>query len=211
MKKKLITAATVGALAIGGVGAVGGGAFAEDGSNSSPPTWVTQALSGLTSRNVITADQQSQVEKALADARPTHEQGNGRPGHGMKHGFKNERLNDLATILNTDVETLRTTLHEGTKSLADLAAEKNISRDSLIDQLVTKQSERLDSAVKEGHVTEEQAGRVKATMEEQVTKMVNAKGSPRSFDDRPHQGGGFGPRSSGANQESGAKNSSTAT
>lgn len=63
-------------------------------------------------------------------------------------------VGETAKILNMDPENLRKELQSG-KSLADLAKEKGLSQEELKAKLLSAQKERLDSAVKEGHITQE--------------------------------------------------------
>ena len=72
---------------------------------------------------------------------------------------------------------MRTELQAG-KSLAEVAAAHNVSRDQLIQKLVAAETKRIDDAVAAGRLTQDQATQRKADVQTRVTQMVDAKGGP---------------------------------
>jgi lambda repressor-like predicted transcriptional regulator/predicted DNA-binding protein YlxM (UPF0122 family) len=83
----------------------------------------------------------------------------------------------LLDLLKTDEATLRSELAAG-KSLADIAEKNGVSKEKVIDLLVSQHIARLNEAVKAGQLTEAEAGQWKANMEERVRQLVDRKGGP---------------------------------
>lgn len=59
------------------------------------------------------------------------------------------------------------------KSLADIAKEKNVDVQKVIDVLIASEKAHIDELVKDGVLTTEQADRRKAGIEKRVNHMVN--------------------------------------
>jgi polyhydroxyalkanoate synthesis regulator phasin len=60
-----------------------------------------------------------------------------------------------------------------TKSLADIAKEKGKSVAGLVQALVTAQEAQIDEAVKDGHLTKQQASELKAGLQARMQALVN--------------------------------------
>ncbi|WP_139492566.1 hypothetical protein [Brevibacillus dissolubilis] len=90
-------------------------------------------------------------------------------GHG---GFASE---ELATLLNLDQDALKEQLQSG-KSLAEIAEAQGVTKQAVIDLLVSEHQARLDQAVTDGKLTAEKAAEMKTDMETRVTEMVENKG-----------------------------------
>ncbi len=200
MRKKLVTAAAIGAIALSGA-AVGGTAFAAqtapNGTATSPLDRIKQVLSGLVADKTITQDQADKVAGALnqagvgAPGRP----GPGGPG-GFGHGFRGGPRADLATAAKTlgmSESDLRTELQAG-KSLATVAKEKKVSVDTLVAALVAQEKQELADAVKAGRLTQAQADQITKNLQARVTDRVNATRSMHG----PRGWRGFGPGGPGA-------------
>ena len=142
----------------------------------------------------------NRVDEAVADGRLTEEQAKelkerieaddypllfGRGGHGGhgvfgRHGHV-DVLEIAAAFLGMTKAELREELED--KTLAEIAREKGKTAAGLVQQLVAVQTKRIDDAVAEGRLTDEQATALKADLEERMESLVN---------DRPHRHGGRG-------------------
>jgi DNA-binding phage protein len=69
-------------------------------------------------------------------------------GHMKGHHFKGEKMSELASILDMSVEEIHTAIKSG-KSIAQIAKEKGLSEDKLINALLEKEKERISEWVKE--------------------------------------------------------------
>ena len=196
MRKKLVTAAAVGAIALSGA-AIGGTALAAqsptpNGTAQSTLDRIKQALSGLVSDKTITQDQADKVAGALNQA------GIGAPGGPGGKGFRGGPRADLtaaAKALGMSESDLRTELQAG-KSLAAIAKEKNVSVDTLVAALVAQEKQELADAVKAGKLTQAQADQITKDLQARVTERVN---STRPMGGRGGFGRhGFGPGGPGA-------------
>lgn len=141
-------------------------------------------LSGLVKDGTLTQQQADKVADTLAAKQPAGRGGPGAPGGRGGPGFG--RPDAAEKILGITPEALRSEL-QGGKSLADVAAEKNISKDTLIDGLVADAQARLADRVKSGDMTQAQADQRKADLRARVTTLVDHKGLP-ARPDRPHGG-----------------------
>jgi len=94
----------------------------------------------------------------------------GKFGFGMK-----QDLTEAAKLLGLTADELKTQLSSG-KSLADIAKEKNVDVQKLIDAQKTAMISSIDQAVKDGNMTQEQADKLKADAANIAEKMVNGKG-----------------------------------
>ena len=59
------------------------------------------------------------------------------------------------------------------KTLAEIAKEKGKTAAGLVQQLVATQTKRIDEAVADGRLTEEQAAEIEAGLEERMEALVN--------------------------------------
>jgi hypothetical protein len=106
----------------------------------------------------------------------------GRPGH-----FAGAGLEVAAGALGIEESALRDELHEG-KTIADVAKEKNVDIQTVIDALVADATEKIDEAVAAGRLPQDRADEMKAHLEERVTAMVNGehhRGPGGGFGDHP--------------------------
>lgn len=86
--------------------------------------------------------------------------------------FQNE---ELLSLLNMDADTLRQQLLSG-KSLTEIASEKGISEQQIVDLFVKQGTQRIDEAVKAGKLTQEQADQLKSLLEERIKDGIEQKG-----------------------------------
>jgi ribosomal protein S13 len=102
-------------------------------------------------------------------------------GAGLKgpRGFQPfQGLDEAARILGLTTDQLRQELRSG-KSLAEIAAARNISRDTLVNGLTTAATQRIDAAVSAGRLTQQQATALKQRLPDQINRLVDAKRPPR--------------------------------
>lgn len=171
--RKTIAAASI---AVTGLGVLGLGATAmagaQDDSSDDEGGWVQDALGGLVDDGTITQDQADAVEDALQDARPEHGLGGGFGPHGFALGPG--RLSTVAESLGVEEDELRAALEDG-QTIADVAEEQGVDVQDVVDDIVAAQQERLDEAVADGHLTQEQADEILAGAEERATAFVNGE------------------------------------
>jgi hypothetical protein len=173
VRKKLIIATTAGVLALGGGLAFAVPALAGDETSTTREDRIRDALAGLVEDGSITDAQADEVATTLA--------GSGLGGHG--HGGGRLDLSAAATALDMTEDELREALRADDTSLADVAGQQGVEVATLVDALVTAQQERIDQAVEDGDLTQEQADERLADLEERVTERVNS-------DDWGHHGPG---------------------
>lgn len=130
--------------------------------------WVRQALDELVADGTLTAEQADAVATKLAEAKP--ERGPGGPGHG-RHG-KGPGFEAAATALGIEPSELMQQLRDG-KTIAQVAADKGVDVQTVIDAMVAELSTHLDEEVAEGDLTQEEADARKAEATERITTMVN--------------------------------------
>ena len=95
-------------------------------------------------------------------------------------------LDSVAKALGITTDELKTDLAKG-QSIADIAKAKNVYVDKVIDTLVGDASAKIDQAVKDEHLTQAQADKLKSMLKTVITKFVN-NGFPKGM----HGGAGFG-------------------
>jgi polyhydroxyalkanoate synthesis regulator phasin len=183
VRKKIVLATTAGVLAVGGGLAFTVPAIADDETTpesaaTSVEDRIRDALSGLVDDGSLTAEQADEVATTLSDA-DLRDHGSG-PWPG---------LSVAAETLGLSEDDLRTALEAEGATLASVAGDQGVAVEDLVAALVQAGRERLDEAVAEGRLTQEQADERAAEMQTWVTDMVNGTG----FGDRgPHGGWGRG-------------------
>ena len=169
MRKKLTVATTAGVLALGGL-AVAVPALADTGSSGQSAVGrITEALSGLVSDGSLTQQQADEVATTLSGA------GIGGPGgHGGGPGGGRLDLSAAATALGMTPDELRTALDTDGTSLADVAAQRGVAADTVVDALVAAVQADVAQAVTDGDLTQEQADERLADLQERVTERVQS-------------------------------------
>ncbi len=104
--------------------------------------------------------------------------GHGGPGFG--HHGRFEILGAAASFLGMTGPELREELQD--KTLAEIAKEQGKTAAGLVQQLVATQTKRIDEAVADGRLTDEQATELKASLDERMEALVNGE--------RPNRGDG---------------------
>lgn len=109
--------------------------------------------------------------------------------HGrMGGGFRGEQdLTAVAKLLGLSADELKEQLKAG-KSLAELATEKGVEAQKLIDAQAASMTTTINEALKAGKLTQEQADKQLANAADLAEKIVNGKG----FGEGRHHGGGKG-------------------
>ena len=105
--------------------------------------------------------------------------------------MRGEGLDAAATALGVTDDELHTALESG-KSIADVAKDKGVSVDKVIDAMVKDATTHIDQAVTDGKLTSDQAAQIKADLKTRITAMVNGErpaGGPGGFGHRGFRGG----------------------
>jgi hypothetical protein len=191
VRKKLIIAATAGALALGAGLAVAVPALADEESSTTREDRVREALAGLVEDGSITDAQADEVAATLSESGL-----GGRGGHG---GGGRLDLAAAATGLELTEDDLQEALEADDTSLADVAERQGVEVDALVDALVEAKQERNAQAVEDGDLTQEEADERLVGLEERVTERVDS-------DDWGHRGPGGpgGPRGGDRGAEDGS-------
>ena len=175
--KNALTSTLLAAAVLGG-GVVGAGALAGVAGASDEPT-LTDAATETVETVEVTDDggivtvQDADTPEAPADEDAERE-GCERRGH---RGGKS--LDTVAEVLGIDEDDLRTQLADGA-TIADIAGD---DIDAVIDALVADKTERIEAAVEDGRLTQEEADEKLAEIEDRVTDNVNGIRGERGADD----------------------------
>jgi polyhydroxyalkanoate synthesis regulator phasin len=112
------------------------------------------------------------------------------PGFGFHFGgMKEDKLGAAAKALGITADELIQDLRDG-KSIADVAKAKNVDVSKVIDAIVSDAQSKLDAAVKDGDLTQDEANTLKSDLKNRITDLVNNAGP---FGERHFRGGDFGP------------------
>ncbi|KOR89836.1 hypothetical protein AM231_12285 [Paenibacillus solani] len=94
-----------------------------------------------------------------------------------RHGKLISDREELAKLLKTTPEELKQSLHSG-KSLAQIAKERDVPVQAVIDQQVQAITKRLDRKLSEGKLTKEEYAERKSRIAPFVSDVVNGKLQP---------------------------------
>lgn len=89
-------------------------------------------------------------------------------------------INDLAEFLGISREELTGALQSG-KTIVQIAAEKGITEQQLVDFMAEKYSERIDQKVADGKITAEQAEKLKQSLTERIKTHLNRTNNSPNF------------------------------
>ena len=95
-------------------------------------------------------------------------------------GPENSVISIAAEKLGLTTAELQAELQAG-KTIAAVAAEKNVAVDTIVEAVIAPRSERLSQLVTNGQLTQEQADAMLAQMKTNITERLNEAGSPRDF------------------------------
>jgi len=141
--------------------------------------------------DAMVADATERIDERAADAKedlpehvtdlvngelPDHPDG---PRGGVRFG-----LEAAAEALGMSADDLRTELQDG-KTIADVAGEKGVDVQTVIDAMVADATERIDQRVTEGDLDADRAAELKDELPDRITDVVNGEGG------FGHRGGGF--------------------
>ena len=151
----------------------------DDGTTDDSPDrgqWLQDALQPLVDDGTITQAQADAVITALQDARPEggfgHGPGGRHGGPGFGHGPGAGRLEDAATALGMTEDELRTALQDGS-TIAEIAAEKGVELQTVVDAMLADLKTHLDEEVAAGDLTQEEADAKLAEVTERLTERLN--------------------------------------
>jgi hypothetical protein len=170
---------TASGLGVSGAGSPGTGAPA------APPAHddeIRAALAGLVTDGTLTQAQVDKVVTALDAAEAAeHPGGAGRggpggpggPGRGGRMGAKLS-IATVATALGMTEADLRTELQAG-KTIADVAKEKGVDVQKIVDAVVAEVKTALDQAVTAGTITQAQEDQRLTDLTTRITDRINGK------------------------------------
>jgi len=110
-------------------------------------------------------------------------------GHGLGHTGPFGNLDNAAAYLGLTEAELRDQLAD--KTLAEIAKDREKSVDGLVQVLATAAEKRIDEAVADGRLTEEQANELKSELDDRIEALVNGEHRGHGHGFHP----GFGPGS----------------
>jgi hypothetical protein len=94
------------------------------------------------------------------------------PMGGIGFGDLRASFDSLAQTLGLSPQDLMKDLAGG-QSIADIAKSKNIDIDTVIKSLVDDATAKIDAAVKDGHLSQDQATKIESNLKDMITKLVN--------------------------------------
>lgn len=171
MNRKIAAALLAAGIAGGSAAVSTSAAFADDADQpgvqapaqtSERNGWATSAIKPLVDNGTLNQSQSDAVVKALDDARPM------RKGRGNPPDFT-----AVASLFGMSADQFHAATRDANKSIADLAKEKNVDLQKVIDAIVAAHNARLDEDVKSGKLTQAEADARKADAAEHVKSMVN--------------------------------------
>jgi polyhydroxyalkanoate synthesis regulator phasin len=117
-------------------------------------------------------------------------------------------LDSVASALGMTEADLRTALQSG-KSIADIAKDKGVDVDTLVGKLVDAATKKIDQAVTDGKLTQDQATKLKSALKERITALVDGSrpaGGPGGGGRHGFGRGGMGgpPQGEGSSSTSGS-------
>ena len=104
-----------------------------------------------------------------------------RPAHPFRFGVKAfggpETLDAAAEALGISVDDLYAALRDG-KSIADVAQERGVDVQTVIDAMVADATQHIDQAVADGRLDAGDADTIKAGLPDRMSELANAQGLP---------------------------------
>ena len=143
-----------------------------------------EALDELVKNGTLTQAQADAVMAKMKELAPKY-------GHRMRGFGFGEHISVVADAIGITPEQLVQELRGG-KSIADVAKGHGVNPQKVIDAIVKQANERIDGAVKEGHLDKARATDLKKNLVDQITKMVNGTLPPMPLGG-PRDRGPFGP------------------
>ncbi len=125
------------------------------------------ALDELVTNGTINQDQENAVIQALEGAR-----GNGKAPLARLRGLLGEAVKVAADKIGITPADLRAELKDG-KSIADVATEHNVSVDDVKQALTDAATARINQAVSNNRLTQDQANKIEQRLPTVIDKLVN--------------------------------------
>ena len=122
------------------------------------------AATGLTG----VASAQSSTPTTQAAGQPTGQKGD----HANRRHVAKEALKEVAKDLDMSPKDLLAELRSG-KTVNQIAQEKGVPSQTIVDDLVGKVGAKVDKAVSEGKLTQEQGDKIKAKAPERIAKLMD--------------------------------------
>lgn len=158
--------------------------------NRKAKLWMSVGLAAAVATAAGTAMAATSQDTTQSQTQGSSQSAHSAKGHfAGKHGVAFGKLSVVTDLLKIDEATLKKELASG-KSLADIAAEKGVQKQQLIDALVQAQSTQIDQAVKNGKMQQAKADQIKSKLAEQVAKLVDHKGGFAVRKGFEHKSGG---------------------
>ena len=120
----------------------------------------------------------------------------GRPAWaGVARGAAGSTVNAVTDLLDMTATDIQAARQQG-KSLSQIAADKGVSLETLVNTIVTQRKVLLDTAVTAGRITQDQADLMLANMTTRITERVQdpAVGPPSDRPAAGQRGAGMGSR-----------------
>lgn len=138
------------------------------------------ALAGMVVFSYTAAAQTAQPPQTQARGRNTAGAGMGVMMRSRAAGPDSSLVAVAATTLNVSQTDLVATLKAG-RTIADVAAEKGVALDKIVDAFIAPRVTTINSAVAAGRITQAQADAMIAAMKANVTAQLNAPFAPRGY------------------------------
>jgi ATP-dependent Clp protease ATP-binding subunit ClpA len=152
---------------------------------------VTQAMLDEQAARVAAALDEGRIDQERADAMTERltdnidaivngEMGPGQGGmgqRGMRQEQRQENLDEMAGLLGVESQDLADSLKAGS-SLSDIAEENGVDTEVIVDAIVDRQTERLNTAVENGRVSEDRAAEIAENIEERATAVAAGERGP---------------------------------
>ena len=112
------------------------------------------------------------------------------PGEGGRWGYQAQgQVDIIAEQLGMTVDEVVAEL-QGGKTVADLAVEKGVALDTIVEALMAPRREALATAVANGRITQEQADTMLAQMQENIPEHLQQPWQPGRMSGQGRMGGG---------------------
>ena len=136
------------------------------------PVALVAAISVAAVTLISAAERSSEEQNA---ARVVEHRGGGDKDHGKRNQLHDlgGKLDDLAELVGTDADGLKSAYRDG-QNLAEIAESNGIDPQTVIDALLGKANERVNTAVEDGKISESRAESIRANLEAKVSDRVHS-------------------------------------
>lgn len=121
-----------------------------------------ERLQTLVDDGVISQEQADEIESRMADFRAKRDE---------RRAERSKNFEDLASTLGMTADELKADLRGGA-SIADLAEAAGVDVETIIDQIESQITARIDEAVADGKIDQERADEQLADLRERITARV---------------------------------------